>query len=131
MITKELLQEIKDAAYAVRTALLPGYLECVYRNALVYELQSRGLDAKAEVPIKAYYKGVVVGDYRVDILVENEVILELKACSELNAEHEKQLVNYLKVTGLECGFLINYGDQKYRIIFKTKNFDKPHKEYFE
>lgn len=115
-----LLQKIKDAAFEVRKHLAPGYLESVYQNALVIELQLQGLTALKEVAIPVFYKEVQVGDFRADILVNNCVILELKAVREINPIHEAQLVNYLIATGIDYGFLINYGGEKYRIIRKTR-----------
>lgn len=121
----ELLDIIKDAAFEVRKALAPGFLESVYQNALVYELRSRGLRAEKEVPIAVHYKDVQVGDFRADILVEGRIILELKAVITLNPIHEAQLVNYLVATGLDYGYLINYGGEKYRIIRKSRIYEPP------
>ena len=120
---EELLEEIKDAAYEVRLHLEPGYLESVYQNALVVELKSRGLKAEKEVAIPVEYKGVIVGDFKADILVNNVIIIELKAVKELNPVHEAQLVNYLIATGLDYGYLINYGGDKHRIIRKTRIYN--------
>ena len=122
METKELLKVIKDAAYEVRLNLSPGYLEAVYQNALVCELRRRGIHAEKEVAIPDLYKGEQVGDFRADILVEKCVILELKAVRELNPIHEAQLVNYLVSTGLDYGYLINYGGDKFRIALKSKEY---------
>lgn len=120
-----LLQTIKDAAFEVRRNLAPGYLESVYQNALLVELQLRGLRAQKEVGIAVDYKGVAVGEFRADILVENSVIIELKAVRELNPIHEMQLVNYLVATGIDHGYLINYGGENYRIIHKTRIYTPP------
>ena len=122
METSYLLQAIKEAAYEVRLALNSGYLESVYQNALLLELQSRGINAENEVSIPVYYKGCIVGDFRADILVERCVILEIKAVRELNPSHEAQLVNYLVATGLDYGYLINYGGDKFRIALKTREY---------
>lgn len=120
MDTKNLLKVIKDASYEVRLNLGPGYLESVYQNALIIELRSRGLLAEKEVTIPVWYKGVQVGDFRADILVEKAIILELKSVQELNPLHEAQLVNYLVATGYDYGYLINYGAEKFRIALKTR-----------
>lgn len=120
MEDSKLLEIIKAAAYEVRLALHAGYLESVYQNALAYELRLRGLLAETEEPIAVEYKGVVVGCFRADILVEKKVIIEIKAVSELHPIHEVQLVNYLVSTGLDYGFLINYGSGKYRIALKRR-----------
>ena len=123
----QLLDDIRDAAYEVRLNLAPGYLESVYRNALVLELQSRGMKAETEVALPVKYKGQVVGDFRADILVNDCVILELKAVRELSLAHEAQLVNYLIASGIDNGFLINYGGDKFRIMQKTRIYN-PHKQ---
>lgn len=118
----ELLDEIKDAAYEVRKALAPGYLESVYQNALMLELTSRGLKAMAEVPLDVFYKNHRVGEFRADIIVEHKVVLEIKAIRDISVIHEAQLVNYLVATGIDYGFLINYGGEKYRIALKTREY---------
>lgn len=118
----ELLDEIKDAAYEVRKALAPGYLESVYQNALMLELTSRGLNAMAEVPLDVFYKNHRVGEFRADIIVEHKVVLEIKAIRDISVIHEAQLVNYLVATGIDYGFLINYGGEKYRIALKTREY---------
>lgn len=125
MTDQELLSIIREAAYQVRLALAPGYLESVYQNALVYELSERGILAEKEVPIEVVYKGIVVGEFRADILVEKRIILELKAVRELNPIHEAQLVNYLSATGLDYGYLINYGGEKFRIALKSREYQPP------
>ena len=125
MNMESLLRIIQDAAYEVRKSLSAGYLESVYQNALVFELRLRGLKAEPEAPINVKYKGLLVGIFRADILVEECVIIELKAVRELTSVHELQLVNYLKATGIEHGFLINYGGERFAIHKKTKNFFKP------
>ena len=118
-----LLKRIKEAAFEVRKALAPGYLESVYRNALVYELRTCGLKAVAEQPVTVVYKGVPVGDFRADIVVEDKVILELKVCRELSESHHVQLVNYLQATGIDYGYLINYGAERFSILLKTRVYN--------
>lgn len=118
----ELIQKINQAAYEVRLHLAPGYLEAVYRNALVMELRAIGLLAEPEKPLKVYYKGHIVGDYVADIIVENRIILELKAVREISPAHEAQLVNYLHATGLQYGVLINYGGDRFVFHKKTKDY---------
>jgi GxxExxY protein len=106
---QELTHEIIDAVYTVHNTLGYGFLEKVYQNALMIELAKRGIKAESEKPIKVFYNGQAVGDYVADVVVGDKVILELKAVKELNDIHEVQLVNYLKVTGIEVGLLINFG----------------------
>ena len=92
----------------------------VYQNALVIELAKRGIKADSEKPIKVFYEGQIVGDYVCDLIVDDKVILELKAVKELNDIHEVQLVNYLKATVVEVGLLINFGPS---VKIKRKVFD--------
>lgn len=124
MEVSQIMQIIKDAAYEVRLHLTPGFLESVYQNSLILELRQRGLKAEKEVAVPVTYKNQVVGDFRADILVNDAIIIELKAVRELSPMHEAQLVNYLVATGLDYGYLINYGGDKYRIIRKTRVFNQ-------
>jgi GxxExxY protein len=106
---QELTHKIINAAYQVHKVLGYGFLEKVYQSALMVELAKRGILAEKERPLKIHYESEVVGDYVCDIVVEDKVILELKAVKETNEIHEVQLVNYLKGTGIEVGLLINFG----------------------
>ena len=98
-----------------------GFLETVYQNSLLTELAKSALKAEKEKPIKVRYENQIVGDYIADIIVEEKIILELKAVKELHAAHEVQLVNYLKATGIEVGLLINFGES---VEIKRKILDK-------
>jgi GxxExxY protein len=124
MLHEELTSLIIAAYYAVYNTLGPGFLEKVYENALILELQKRGLSVKQQVPICVYYEGQVVGEYFVDLLVNDLVILDLKAVEEIIKAHEYQLVNYLKATGLEVGLILNLGA---KAKFKRKIFSNAHK----
>jgi GxxExxY protein len=95
--------------YIVYNALGYGFLEKVYANALAIELRKLGLTVVREAPISIYYDGSLVGEYYADLLVNNTVLVELKAVSELRREHEAQLLNYLKATRYEVGLLMNFG----------------------
>jgi GxxExxY protein len=117
---QELTENIIKAAYTVHNTLGYGFLEKVYQNALVIELAKRGIKADSEKPIKVFYEGRIVGDYVCDLIVDDRVILELKAVKELNDIHEVQLVNYLKATVVEVGLLINFGPS---VKIKRKVFD--------
>ncbi len=97
------------SSFKVHKTLGVGFLEKVYENALVIELAEHGLRLRQQVPLSVFYEGRVVGDYFADLLVEDRVICELKACEHLMVEHEVQLVNYLAATGFETGLLINFG----------------------
>ena len=101
-----------------------GFLEKVYENALALELRGIGLDVKQQAKIAVYYNGEVVGEYIADLLVENAVIVELKAVRQLVDEHEAQLLNYLRATPYEVGLLLNFGP---KAEFRRKAFDNSRK----
>ncbi len=103
-----LSEEIIGAAFEVSNVLGAGFLEKVYENALNIELNLRGLKSFQQAPLKVYYKKELVGDYIADILVENEIIIEVKAVKELGAIHTAQCLNYLKITGLKLCLLFNF-----------------------
>ena len=112
MELKELTYQINGAVYEVNKVLGSGFLEKVYENALVVELRKRGLRAEQQLSIRVNYKDEVVGDYWADIVVERQVILEIKAIESLSRVHEAQLLNYLKATGYRIGLLINFTHPK-------------------
>lgn len=109
MNINELTQIIIGCAYRVHNTLGFGFLEKVYENALRIELELAGLNAVQNVSIPVRYHGYIVGDFFADLLVENAIIIELKAVQHLAKEHEVQLVNYLTATGIDDGLLINFG----------------------
>ena len=115
MDINELTYTINGAVFEVNKVLGAGFLEKVYENALLIELRSRGLRADSQFPIKVFYKGEVVGEYTVDILVEEVVILELKTVERLDKIHEAQLLNYLRATGIKVGILVNFRHTKAEI----------------
>ncbi len=102
----------------VHRALGPGFVEFVYRNALLHELNRAGLTVDVEKPIKVRYEGVIVGEFSVDLLIEGWLIVELKAVRTLTEEHEVQTVNYLSATEQEFGLLLNFGGKS--LQFKRK-----------
>ena len=106
---------INGAIFEVNRELGAGFLEKVYENALLIELIERGLKALNQVPIQVKYKERNVGEYYADIVVENQIILELKAVDKLQKVHEAQLLNYLKATGLKIGLLVNFKHPKAEI----------------
>lgn len=114
----QLITEIIQCAKRIRQQLGPGFLEKVYKNAMVVELRKLKLNYEAEKQIQVLYDGVVVGDYRTDLIVEGKLILELKATQDLTIANEVQLVNYLTSTGIDDGLLINFGSDK--LQFKRK-----------
>jgi GxxExxY protein len=95
--------------FKVHRTLGAGFLEKVYENALLVELEKSGLAARGQFPISVSYDGRIVGEYFADILVEDRIVCELKANENLSREHEVQLVNYLAATGLDIGLLVNFG----------------------
>lgn len=108
-IQEDLTDKVIKSFYKVYNTLGYGFLEKVYHNALIHELQKEGFECKSQYAIKVVYDNVVVGEYFADILVNDILILELKAADTLCEEHEFQLINYLKGTNIEIGLLLNFG----------------------
>ena len=104
----DLSRKVIGAAIEVHRTLGPGFLESVYESALCVELQHLGIPFVRQVPVELGYRGVSVGESRLDLLVDRRLVLELKAVEKLLALHEQQLLSYLKVTGLRVGLLINF-----------------------
>ena len=112
MIEEELTYKIRGAIFAVYKELGPGLLENIYEAALVYELEKRGLKVEKQKQIQVYYDGKVLPvDYRIDLLVEDKVILELKSVSDLKDVHFKQLLTYLRITKKRVGLLVNFNTE--------------------
>lgn len=112
MIEEELTYKIRGAIFAVYKELGPGLLENIYEAALVYELEKRGLKVETQKQIQVYYDGKVLPvDYRIDLLVEDKVILELKSVSDLKDVHFKQLLTYLRITKKRVGLLVNFNTE--------------------
>ena len=109
MIDDALSRTVIGCAMDVHRELGPGYLEKVYENALAIALSDAGIGVAQQVAVPAQFRGRVVGDFVADLLVEGNLIVELKAVSNLSPVHETQLVSYLKSTGIEIGLLINFG----------------------
>ena len=116
--TDHLITEVIECAKRIRRQLGPGFLEKVYKNAMVVELRKLKLNFETEKLIQVLYDGIVVGEYRTDIIVEGKLILELKATQDLSIANEVQLVNYLTSTQIDDGLLINFGADK--LQFKRK-----------
>ncbi|WP_319591453.1 GxxExxY protein [uncultured Draconibacterium sp.] len=118
----DLTEAIIKCFYKVYNELGYGFLEKVYRNALLIELQNEELNVESQKPIKVSYQGDVVGEYYADIIVEDVVILELKATETVTEAHEFQLINHLKATEIEVGLLLNFGKKPEirRKIFTNK-----------
>lgn len=101
-----------EASFEVSRELGAGFLESVYEKALLVALKQKGLNAVCQVPLRVKFRGVIVGEFYADILVEEKVLVELKAVSRTLPEHKAQVINYLKATGIEVGLLINFGNAK-------------------
>ena len=108
-IHSDLSSIILEAFYKVYNTLGFGFLEKVYENAMMIELSNLNLDCKQQHQIDVYYDSKRVGDYYADIIVEDSIIIELKAAKNIVDEHEAQLVNYLRATNIEVGLLMNFG----------------------
>lgn len=109
MLFEDKTERIIKAFYKVYNTLGYGFLEKVYQNALLIELRKMGFKCISEAPIRVYYEGILVGDYRADILVDDCIIIENKASEAIAEENEFQLINYLKATEIEIGLLLNFG----------------------
>ena len=109
MLYQAVTEMIIGAYYKVYNTLGYGFLEKVYENSMVIELVEQGFQIGQQQNITAYYKGIIVGDYVADIMVNDKIILELKAAESLRDEHVAQLMNYLKATDKEVGLLLNFG----------------------
>ena len=127
LLHEDLTSLILKTFYEVYNELGYGFLEKVYQNALLIELRKNGLEATPNKKIKVYYKGENVGNYYTDIIVNNTIILELKAADYIVEEFENQLLNYLKGTDCEIGLLLNFGKKP---EFKRKIYENNRKNQF-
>lgn len=119
---EDLTGTIIGVCYDVANELGHGFLESVYQRALAMALVDKGLSVAQQVPLKVSFRGQVVGEFLADIVVENTVIVELKAVSQLAPEHSAQLINYLKASGYDVGLLVNFG----RPSIECKRCWRPH-----
>ena len=124
---QQLTHKIIGCAYNVYNQLGFGFLESIYKKAMIIELAKENLKAESEKPLKVYYDNQIIGNFFIDLFVEDSVIVELKSVRSLNKEHEVQTVNYLNGTQKDIGLLINFGPtgvavkRKYRIVRQDKN----------
>ena len=121
---QDITEKIIKAFYNVYNSLGYGFLERVYENAMMIELKSLNLNCEKQKQIKVFYKNENVGEYYADIIVEDKVIIELKAAEGIVEEHEHQLLNYLKATEIEVGLLLNFGKKPQ---FKRQIFENSFK----
>ena len=123
LLHEEITEKILNAFFTVYNKLGYGFLEKVYENALFIELQNNGMNAGKQHPVRVLYDGQLVGEYFADLIVDDLIILELKAAESISEEHEYQLLNYLKATDKEVGLVLNFGKkpQFKRKVFENKN----------
>jgi GxxExxY protein len=112
LLEQELSERVIGACMEVSNTLGAGFLESVYHRALIQELSSSGIQARSQCALQVLYKGAPVGDFIADLIVEDRLVLELKALPSLTSTHEAQLLNYLRCTGLRVGLLVNFGTPK-------------------
>jgi len=118
---RDLTEKIIGVFYDVYNELGHGFLESVYEQALAIALGQAGMKFERQVPVSVWFRGQQVGDFRADLLVENKVLLELKAARTIDEAHEKQLLNYLRATDNEVGLLLNFGvkPQFRRLVYEN------------
>ncbi len=127
LLHQELSFALNGAAMEVHRQLGPGFLEAVYQTALAHELSLRAIQFKQLIPLTVTYKGTIVGNYEADFIVEDKVVLELKATSTFHNRHTAQAINYLTTTGLELAILYNFGSdslQKKRVVRSRQQFPR-------
>ena len=115
MAVDKITEKIIASAFKVSNTLGIGFVEKVYENALAHQMMQDGLKLVQQFPIKVEYDGVLVGEFIADMLLEDRVLVELKAVSDLTSEHLAQALNYLRATGLEACLLINFGKSRLQI----------------
>lgn len=126
MINQEKTSLILKCYYKVYNTLGFGFLEKVYENALFLEMNKMGMNCRKQVPFTVFYNGEEVGNYFADIIVDDDIIIELKAAESLCEEHDHQLINYLKATNIEVGLLLNFG---LKPEFRRKVFTNDRKNF--
>ena len=120
LLFPEVSYKVKGACIAVHEKLGCGFLEKVYENALAHELREQGFDVQEQTALQVFYDRVLVGDFVVDLLVDEKFIVEVKATDRDHPLHKAQLINYLKAAGLPLGFLVNFGKERFdfeRVVF--------------
>ena len=122
---RQLTELVIGTFYEVYNELGFGFLETVYEEAMVLALQEKGLRIQQQVPINVWFRGKQIGDFIADLIVENAVIIELKAVRAINEAHIAQLLNYIRATEIEVGLLLNFGQ---RPEFKRMAFDNQRKK---
>ena len=118
---EEITHKIIGCAYKVHNTLGFGFLESIYKKAMVVEFTNLGLSFEVEKPLKVHYENQIIGDFYIDLFVENEIIVELKSAQAIAKEHEVQLVNYLNGLKINIGLLINFGPSGVEVKRKYRN----------
>ncbi len=131
MLHEDLTARALEACFEVAKELGAGFLESVYEKALLIVLREKNLEARPQIPLSVKFRGHVVGEFYADILLENKVILELKAVRSLTPEHQAQLINYLNATEIEVGLLINFGNPRleYKRLYRQRDSSKSLKDF--
>ena len=112
MYCEELSEQVIGACFEVSNELGIGFLESVYEKALLIALRDRGLKAESQVAVRVSFRNQAVGEFFADIVIEDLIIIELKAVRGIAVEHVAQVLNYLRATGKEVGLLVNFGTKK-------------------
>lgn len=122
MIYEDLSHVILNIAFTIHNSLGPGFTEGLYEKAFIYELEERGIAYETQKVITIHYKGKPLGIYRLDLVIDGKVIVELKAVTELNHLFKQQLISYLKATEMQLGLLINFGSRsvQHERVINTK-----------
>lgn len=117
-----LSEKVIGCAYAVSNSLGSGFVEKVHENALAHELRKNGIEVEQQYPLRVSYDGVVVGDFTADLLVEKELLVELKVAKAFDPSHLAQGMNYLRASGLKLCLLLNFGKTHVEIKRLVNNF---------
>jgi len=126
-MSKTISERVISCAFEVSNRLGVGFLEAVYENALCVELERQGIQFEQQMPVDVVYRDIIVGFYVVDLLIEKKLLVELKALTQLNRQHDAQVMNYLKATGVKVGLLLNFGTSKLgirRIVWQYKETER-------
>ena len=124
---RSLSERVIQCAFEVSNQLGAGFLEAVYENALCIEMKRQGIEFQRQKSIEVIYKDQVIGNYIADIVVENKLLIELKALSDFSKQHEAQLMNYLKATGIKVGLLLNFGTPRVSVRRIAWRYDEAEK----
>ena len=119
-----LTEKVIGCAIRIHKVLGPGFLENIYHQALAHELNKAHIQFVSEAPLSVMYDGIILGAYVADFLIDNRVVVELKAVEVLTKNHEIQLVNYLAAIRFDIGLLINFGSQKIQVKRKFREFNR-------